>query len=676
MDANGEYLKNAIIELKHENLLLKQLSIALSSCRDLKQALDSILEIACKIDEIDCGAVYTLNHIKNTIELFHHRGLSPEFIEAIKHYDTNAPQTMLVKQGKPIYHSFSEIEFENGSVKKKEGLKSLAIIPINIDDKVIAVLNLASHTKDKISEGSKSIIETLSVNVGGVIAKAKFEHTLIENEKRYQSIVDTIEEGYYELNKSGNIVFGNESLCKIVGYSKKELIGLNITHLIPPKKLKKFYKNFKRCFELGKLPEDITLEILKKNKSKRNIEASLSFISDHQGNNIGIRGIIKDITTKAKILAKLIDTKKFLQNVINSSGDGIITTDLTGTINFASPMARQLLGLSPSEIVGEKIYFFYGNKKADAIAIMKKLRENKEFIEHEVQMLRKDGTVLDINISASFLKNEASEIIGTLGIFRDITEKKRLISQLHHSQKMETIGIMAGGVAHDLNNIISGIVGYPDLILRQLPEDSALRKPLTSIQKSGEKAAALIEDLLTLARRKSPVKINLNLNEIITEYINSPEGQKLTETYPDITLEIDLEEDLLDVYGSKIHLYKTIMNIVMNAFESISNKGKVSIKTNNIFLNKAVSVYSLEPIKEGYYVKLTISDSGVGISSKDIQRIFEPFYTKKVMKKSGSGLGLSVVWGTIEDHMGYIDVKSSLSEGTAFILYIPVFKEI
>ena len=252
-------------------------------------------------------------------------------------------------------------------------------------------------------------------------------------------------------------------------------------------------------------------------------------------------------------------------------------------------------------------------------------------------------------------------------------DQRRLEIQLRKSQKMEAIGTLAGGVAHDLNNILSGIVSYPELLLMDIPKKSLLRQPLLTIQESGQKAAAIVQDLLTLARRGVSVTEVMNLNQLIEQYLNSPENQKILQYHPGVKVEVNLQAKLFNILGSPVHLSKTIMNLVSNAAEAMPSSGVIHISTENRYIDRPLKGY--DTVEEGDYVKLTVSDNGVGISPEDIDRIFEPFYTKKAMGRSGTGLGMAVVWGTVKDHAGYIDVQSELGEGTAFTLYFPITRK-
>jgi PAS domain S-box-containing protein len=247
-------------------------------------------------------------------------------------------------------------------------------------------------------------------------------------------------------------------------------------------------------------------------------------------------------------------------------------------------------------------------------------------------------------------------------------EKVKLQTQLTQAHKMESIGLLAGGVAHDLNNVLSGIVSYPELILMNLPEDSKLRKPLKAMMESGLQAAAIVQDLLTLARGVATANEPLNLNNLIREYLSSPECDMLKQHHRAITIKTGLDSSLLNIGGSPVHVRKVIMNVVSNAAEAIKESGNITISTANRYIDKPLQ--GCHEIKQGEYAVLRVYDDGHGISPDDLERIFEPFYTKKKLGRSGTGLGLAVVWNVMQDHKGYIDVTTG-ENGTIFELYFP-----
>jgi len=263
---------------------------------------------------------------------------------------------------------------------------------------------------------------------------------------------------------------------------------------------------------------------------------------------------------------------------------------------------------------------------------------------------------------------------------QDITDRKRteeekriLEERLNRAEKMESLGILAGGVAHDLNNVLGVVVGYAELLLLKANESSTIRPQLMEIMKGGQRSAAIVQDLLTLARRGVSGGSVLNLNSIISDCQKLPEFYNLSSFYSSVKIRTELEPDLPNISGSSVHLAKTIFNLISNASEAMPKGGVLTIKTANLYLDKPIHGY--DEIREGDYVVLSVSDTGEGIHAADMKRIFEPFYTKKVMGRSGTGLGLAVVWGTVKDHNGYINVQSEEGKGSTFTLYFPVTRE-
>ena len=256
---------------------------------------------------------------------------------------------------------------------------------------------------------------------------------------------------------------------------------------------------------------------------------------------------------------------------------------------------------------------------------------------------------------------------------RAAEERHALEERLYRSEKMEALGTLAGGVAHDMNNVLGVLSGYSELLQEEIPEGSPLKHYVNNILLASEKGAAIIQDLLTLARRGVRVSEVLNINSITANFLKSPLSERIRIHHPRVQFTSHLSPDLLNIKGSSVHLEKTVMNLVSNAAESITGSGTVTIRTENRYLDKPVHGY--EQIREGDYVALTVSDTGGGIPTTDLDKIFEPFYTKKKMGRSGTGLGLAIVWGTVKDHEGYIDVESIPGQGSTFTLYFPVTRE-
>ncbi len=333
-----------------------------------------------------------------------------------------------------------------------------------------------------------------------------------------------------------------------------------------------------------------------------------------------------------------------------------------------------MFGYTAAEAKGRRISAWFAHE--DRAMVEKHVSENREK-PYEVTALRKDGDTFPARVQARTITYHEQTVHVTA--LRDISEEKKaeaeqraLEDKLRRSQKMESLGLMASGVAHDLNNILSGIVSYPELILMNLPEESPLRQPIQQIRKSGKRAAEVVDDLLTLARGASSTREINCLNTIVEEYMESPEFFKLQSEHGNVRFSKDLDPELLNLSCSAIHVKKCVMNLVTNAAEAIEDLGEIVISTRNHF-RETTSEGQME-MQPGEYTVLSIADTGPGIPQENLGRIFEPFYSRKVIGRSGTGLGLAIAWNTVQDHGGTIRVDSG-SKGTTFELYFPATRE-
>lgn len=361
-------------------------------------------------------------------------------------------------------------------------------------------------------------------------------------------------------------------------------------------------------------------------------------------------------------------TKKY-QDLVNLLPEMVLETDAEGIITFANEKAAACFNIRDLEAHGYDCKDFicqadgtrgdrsiYLNAQKDDIA-------NKEYRGKDVS-----GNLFPVLVRSAPIY-EDSVFTGARMIIIDITERQALEEQLTRDQKMKFIGMMAGGVAHDLNNILSGIVNYPELLLHKLPEDSPLIKFVKPIKEAGLRAAAVVADLLTVARGVAASKEAANLNTIINDYFSSPEFHKLKSSYPNIEYIQNLAPDLSYISCSIIHVRKSLMNLVNNASEAVEGEGRVIIETKDISVDTPLTTEQ-GIISPGPYAVLSVQDTGKGIDSVELKRIFEPFFSKKELGRSGTGLGLTIVANAMQDHGGNISV-TSCENGTTFQLFFP-----
>lgn len=391
-----------------------------------------------------------------------------------------------------------------------------------------------------------------------------------------------------------------------------------------------------------------------------------------------------------EMVQKLDSDKKRIENILEELGESeeqyrvlfensiaLVIMLREETFLYANNAAQLFFGKSYDELIGSNIYKTLNSEECrifrEKIFSLEDNQKNVERFELPFHQGSDKERWLEILASHISFKGQKSILIHAIDITKRKVMKREQDSmrqKLERGERMEVLGTLAGGVAHDLNNILGGIVGYPELLMQGMKKGDKLLKPLETIHKSGVRAAAIVQDLLTLTRRGVVVTEIINLSDIIEEYLASPEFQTLSNHHPGITVQKEIAGDLFNTLGSRLHLSKTVMNLVSNAAEAMPDGGTIQILAQNCYIDKPFGHY--EKIVDGEYVQLTVADSGQGIAQKDLVRIFEPFYTKKVMGRSGTGLGMSVVWGAVKDHDGYIEVDSAKGIGTTFKLYFPI----
>ena len=333
---------------------------------------------------------------------------------------------------------------------------------------------------------------------------------------------------------------------------------------------------------------------------------------------------------------------------------------------------EEIEGLQKEDVIGKKVStMFPALRKSGLLDVFREVWERGIPVSHP-PFYYDDGRIEGWRQNRVY-KLPTGEIVT---MYDDLTQQKIceqereiMEKRLRQAQKMEAIGLLAGGVAHDLNNILTAIVNYPELVLMQISKDSPLYSPVSQIRDSGIRAAAIVADLLTVARGVANKKDTTELNRLIESFFDSLEFRQIQTDHPNISYNKDLEKGLYNITCSTVHVIKCIMNLILNASEAISDTGVVTVHSRSEDIDECQTIkYGLKP---GPYVVLGISDTGSGIAAADLDHIFEPFYTKKVMgQKSGTGLGLSIVWNTMLDHCGGVLVHSS-SQGTHFDLYFP-----
>ncbi|GAB6194102.1 hybrid sensor histidine kinase/response regulator [Desulfocastanea catecholica] len=331
----------------------------------------------------------------------------------------------------------------------------------------------------------------------------------------------------------------------------------------------------------------------------------------------------------------------------------------------------QMFGYSRTELQGLFLHEIFAPASMETANLFLDQKLNGHC---EVIGMRKDGTEFFTEIKArpiQYLKKPRQ-----VCVIRDISERVRamedklnLQKKLAKANKLSALGLMAGSVAHDLNNILSGIVSYPDLLLLQMKESDKYYEQIKKIQAAGKRAAAVVSDLVTIARGGASPKTVENINDIIRCHLGSLEHLERLANFPQAVIQTKLHKNLYNTCCSEPHLHKILLNLIGNSLEVLGEKGIIDISTDNCTFLHPLALD--EPgAQASDYIKLTISDNGPGIRQEDIDYIFDPFYSTKVMGKSGTGLGLSIVWNIVQDHNGWIEARDN-NPGAIFEIFLP-----
>lgn len=558
-----------------------------------------------------------------------------------------------------------------------EGYESVALVALRSGGETFGLMQFNDERSDRFTSERISFLERLAYNISNALARKQAEEALSESEERYRTLVDNSLTGVV-VHQDGKLQFVSKQITEWWGYTREELLGAStLDVLIHPDDRGRVRELVARRMSDESFREHGQFRVVAKNGDILWVE-TLGTVIQYRGKPAILVNIV-DVTDRRQARELVEKSEEKYRQVVDNAYETILVAQ-DGMLMFVNPEAVKSMGYSEDELTSMPfIEFIHPDDREMMVQNFLRRLKGEEFAStYEFRFIHKDGNVRWAQINAVLINWEDRP--ATLNFLIDITDRKRaeeerekLEAQLQRAQKMEAIGTLAGGVAHDLNNILSGIVSYPELLLLDLPEDSPLRRPIRTIQESGEKAATIVQDMLTLARRGITAAEVVNLNDVISDYLRTPECEKLKSFHPNIQLNTELDTDVLNIFGSPVHLSKTVMNLVSNAAEAMPDGGEILISSANRYLDKPVRGY--DQIEEGDYVVLTVSDTGIGLSPQDTERIFEPFYTKKVMGRSGTGLGTAVVWATVKDHKGYVDVQSEEGKGTTFTLYFPVTRK-
>ena len=488
------------------------------------------------------------------------------------------------------------------------------------------------------------------------------EIELKRSEEKFRLLYENLPGGSFIINSDYLIENVNDFLCKITGFRREELIGKKCGIICP--------KGPHKCpiFDMGKerIDNDET-------SVKRKDGHSVPIIKSARRIPIGDVEVIvenfQDITEMKETQKSLRESEDMIRNIFETSEEVLFTSNINGEIVDINPAIERVAGYSIDEMIGKSAFIFYEDPY-EREELVDELKRNGFLKNKEIHLFAKDGSILYGLVTANPRLDDEGNIIGLMGSIRDITEMKKLEYQFMQTQKMDAIGNLAGGIAHNFNNILMGVMGYAEYLLMKRKPDDQDYKALQTIFNATQRAVELTSQLLNIARSGTHIPRKINLNDIVKETLLLLSGS----IDKSVKIETHFLEEIDQIRGDRGQLEQCLLNLCINAREAMTGGGKIVIETQNVYLDGNYATNHIEA-QTGNYVMLSVSDTGSGIPQKIKARIFEPFFTTK-SDKGGTGMGLATLYGIVRNHGGFVNVYSEEDKGTVFKLYFPVSPEV
>jgi two-component system NtrC family sensor kinase len=553
----------------------------------------------------------------------------------------------------------------------KEFLEGTVTRGVGIGEKLCTEMNILTpqgQVKDAevciaLAKSDTGEVKTYAY-IRDITERKKVERDLRNSEEKLRNLFERVRHGLFISSKEGKFLDCNQALLDMLGYpSKEEFLKINIAQdlYVNPKDRKILKERIEREGHI----EDWEVEFKKKNGEKITVLLTGYPIKNEKGEVVGYQGINLDISERKRIENELREANEFFTNLIESSVDGIIAADMKGNIFIFNKGAEALTGYTAEEVIG-KVHITKIYPEGVAKEIMKKLRSPEyggvgKFSPTQLNVLNKFGEEIHVQLSAALIYDGKGREIASVGIFTDLRprlmmEKKLQEThlQLVSSEKMASLGKLAAGIAHEINNPLGGILIYSSLMMEELPEEDSKRGDLMRIVQEAGRCKEIVKSLLEFARQTEPKMEPTDINRAINDGLFFLVNQAL---FHNIQIVKKLDPFLPFIRGNASQLKQVFMNIIVNAAEAMHGNGILTITTS--------------PAPDRKTVLVEFTDTGEGIPEENFTRIFDPFFTTKEVGK-GTGLGLATSYGIVEDHGGKIGVRSKVGEGTTFTIELPV----
>jgi two-component system NtrC family sensor kinase len=541
---------------------------------------------------------------------------------------------------------------------------------VELDESKRVCTEMDILTADGKTKDAEVCITIARPEVGGIFTyvylrditeRKRFERDLKTSEEKYRNLFESVRHGLFISSKEGRFLDCNQALLDMLGYGdKEEFLQIDIARdlYVNPKDRRRFQK----LTEKEGYVKDFEVDFKRKNGETFTILLTAHALRGADGEVIGYEGLNIDISQRKNMERELREANEFLSNLIESSVDGIIVTDMKGNILIFNTGAERILGYQSEEVIGKmNVRELYAPEAAQVV--MQKVRSPDHGEVGKLDFLRivlrnKWGEWIDGDLSASLIYDDRGNEIGSIGIFKDLRERLKMEEklretqlQLLQSEKLAAMGRLTSQIAHELNNPIYGIMNTLELLKTEIPAESKRRKLLEMSLSETERLSEMLRNMLSFSKPEEEARQPVDVNELLQGIVIFIDKQ-MRET--NIDIETRFGEEVPKVMGSTNQLKQVFLNIIRNAKEAMPQGG----------------ILSLETLREDTRVLVHIKDTGVGISGKIRDKIFDAFFTTKHEVK-GVGLGLSVCYGIIKDHGGEIRVESEEGKGSTFSVILP-----
>ena len=502
------------------------------------------------------------------------------------------------------------------------------------------------------------------------------EKSLRESETRYRLLADNVRDVIWTRDMNLRLTYISPSVKEQQGYTAEEAMVRTPEETWTPDSLKFVGKVLTEELEIEKqekknLTRSRTLEVEVKCKEGSTIwtEAKMSFLRDQKGHPTGIIGVTRDISERKQAEEALRESEEKYRTVLESNPDPVVVYDIEGKVTYFNPAFTRVFGWTLAERLGNKMDVFVPAEAwRETKMMIEKVLAGERFSNVETLRYNKKGETIPVSVSGTIYKDKKGNPIGSVINLRDISHQKKLETQLKQAQKMEAIGTLAGGIAHDFNNILSSVIGYTELALDNEKRGSFQYQNLQEVLSAGHRAKDLVKQILTFSRQVDQKQKPIQVKPLVKEAL-----RMLRASIPStVEIEQHVQSDAL-VMGDPTQIHQILMNLCTNAAHAMEdNGGLLTVSLLDAELDSDVISHHPD-LKPGPYIKLTVTDTGLGISPDVMEKIFDPFFTTKE-KGKGTGLGLSVVHGIVRSHGGGIYVYSEPGKGSIFEVCLPVIE--